>query len=97
MRVKASPQQKTILDRIVDARRASIAHRKRVLPDVALKMAAEKDEPARDFAGAISRDGFNVIAELKKASPSKGLLREEYAPAILAARWRQLERQRFRC
>ena len=85
MRVKASPQEKTILDRIVDARRASIAQRKRVLPDVALKMAAEKNEPARDFAAALSRDAFNVIAELKKASPSKGLLREQYAPADLAA------------
>ena len=63
-----------------------MAHRKRVLPDVALKIAAEKNEPARDFFGALARDSaFNVIAELKKASPSKGLLRENYAPADLAA------------
>jgi indole-3-glycerol phosphate synthase len=84
--MKTSSQERTILDRIVDARRASVAHRKRVLPDVALKIAAEKNEPARDFFGALARDGvFNVIAELKKASPSKGLLRENYAPADLAA------------
>jgi indole-3-glycerol phosphate synthase len=84
--MKTSSQERTILDRIVEARRASIAHRKRVLPDVALKMAADKNEPARDFRGALARDGaFNVIAELKKASPSKGLLREDYAPADLAA------------
>ena len=82
--VKTSPEEKTILDRIVDARRASVAHRKRVLPDVALKLAAEKNEPARNFAGALSRDEFNVIAELKKASPSKGLLREDFQPATLA-------------
>ena len=63
-----------------------MAHRKRVLPDVALKIAAEKNEPARDFFGALARDSaVNVIAELKKASPSKGLLRENYAPADLAA------------
>ena len=63
-----------------------MAHRKRVLPDVALKIAAEKNEPARDFFDALARDGaLNVIAELKKASPSKGLLRENYAPADLAA------------
>jgi indole-3-glycerol phosphate synthase len=77
-------RENTILDRIVEARRESIAHRKRVLPDVALKMAVEKAEPPRDFAAALSRDGFNVIAELKKASPSRGLLREDYAPATLA-------------
>jgi indole-3-glycerol phosphate synthase len=83
--VKTGSQERTILDKIVEARRESIAHRKRVLPDVALKMAVEKNEPPRDFAGALGRDGFNVIAELKKASPSKGVLREDYVPATLAA------------
>ena len=79
-------REKTILDRIVDARRASIAHRKRVLPEVALKIAAEKKAPpTRDFAAALSRDGLNIIAELKKASPSLGVIREEYAPAVLAS------------
>lgn len=83
--METSSREKTILDRIVEARRDSIAHRKRVLPDVALKMAVDKIEPARDFAGALGRDGFNVIAELKKVSPSKGVLREDYAPTELAA------------
>ena len=84
--MKNGPHEPTILDRIVAARRESIAHRKRVLPDVALKIAAnERQAPARDFAGALSREGSNVIAELKKASPSLGLIREDYAPAKLAA------------
>lgn len=74
----------TILDRIVAARRDSVAHRKRVLPDVALKLAVQRQDPARDFAGMLSREGCNVIAELKKASPSLGLIREDYAPAVLA-------------
>ena len=77
--------EKTILDRIVEARRESVAHRKGVLPEVALKMAAEKAAPPRDFAGALVRPGYNVIAELKKASPSRGLLREHYEPSVLAA------------
>lgn len=73
-----------ILDRIVEARRESIAHRKRVLPDVALRIAAQKIGPPRDFPGALSHHGFNVIAELKKASPSRGVIRADYTPATLA-------------
>jgi indole-3-glycerol phosphate synthase len=85
--MKSSSRSKNILDRIVEARRASVAHRKRVLPDVALKMAVEKKvAPPRDFPGALARAGkINIISELKKASPSRGVIREEYAPAVLAA------------
>jgi indole-3-glycerol phosphate synthase len=84
--METSSQEKNILDRIVEMRRESVAHRKRVLPDVALKIAAKEKAPAaRDFAAALSRDGFNVIAEMKKASPSRGTLRAEYFPAVLAA------------
>ena len=73
----------TILDRIVEARRESVSHRKRVLPEVALKIAAKQVEPPRDFAGALLREGYNVIAELKRASPSLGIIRTGYAPAVL--------------
>lgn len=83
--METSSRSKNILDRIVAARRESIAHRKRVLPEVALKIAVEKKAlPSRDFAAALSRDAINVVAELKKASPSRGVLRQEYAPAVLA-------------
>lgn len=83
--MKTVSHAKNILDQIVEKRRESIAHRKRVLPDVALKIAVEKGDPPRDFAAALSRDAYNVIAEMKKASPSLGLIREDYAPATLAA------------
>ena len=83
--METGSRSKNILDRIVAARRESVAHRKRVLPEVALKIAVEKKvPPPRDFAAALSRDSINVIAELKKASPSRGVLRPEYAPAVLA-------------
>lgn len=76
---------RNILARIVERRREAIAHRKRVLPDVALKLAVEKKAPpVRDFPAALVRAGFNVIAELKKASPSRGLLRADYQPGALA-------------
>jgi indole-3-glycerol phosphate synthase len=83
--METDSRSKNILDRIVAARHESIAHRKRVLPELALKIAVEKKvAPPRDFVAALSRDSINIIAELKKASPSRGALRQEYAPAVLA-------------
>jgi indole-3-glycerol phosphate synthase len=74
-----------ILLRIRDARREAVEHRKRVLPLVALKIAAEQKAPAvRDFAAALTANRLSVIAELKKASPSRGLIRKEFRPAQLA-------------
>jgi len=84
MEISARP--KNILDRIVEARRESVSHRKRVLPEAALRMAVEKKIlPPRGFASALTGPGVRVIAELKKASPSRGLIRTEFAPASLAA------------
>src|ERR1700723_1419873 len=84
--METSARPKNILDTIVRARRASVAHRKRVLPEVALKMAVEKKiPPPRDFPCALTRPGLNGISELKKASPSLGVIRREYSPSTLAA------------
>src|SRR6202522_589159 len=83
--METSARPKNILDTIVEARRASVAHRKRVLPEVALKLAVEKKiPPPRDFPGALTRPGLNVISELKKASPSLGVIRREYSLSTLA-------------
>lgn len=83
--MEISTDSKNVLMRIVERRREAIAHRKRVLPDVALKLAVQKKAPApRDFPGALVRAGCNIIAELKKASPSRGLLRADYQPSATA-------------
>jgi indole-3-glycerol phosphate synthase len=74
----------TVLDRILEARRAEVAHRKQVLPETALKYGVAAASPLRDFAAALSRDGLNVIAELKPASPSRGVIREPFEPVALA-------------
>jgi len=81
----------TILDKIVTARRAAVDRRKRVLPQVALRMAIErgKPQPVRDFRAALAREGVSVIAEVKKASPSRGLLRPDYSPDSLAQQFEQ--------
>jgi indole-3-glycerol phosphate synthase len=77
---------RNILDRIVEARRESVARRKRVLPEAVLKIAAQKIDRPRDFERALVRDGLSVIAELKKASPSRGVICQDYQPDALAPR-----------
>src|ERR1700692_175182 len=74
----------TVLDRILDARRAAVDHRKRVLPETALKYGVKAASPLRDFVAALSRDALNVLAELKPASPSRGVIRDPFDPVALA-------------
>ena len=74
----------TVLDRILEARRAEVDHRKRVLPETALKYGVKAATPLRDFSSALCRDGLNVLAELKPASPSRGVIREPFEPVELA-------------
>ena len=75
-----------ILERIVAATRARVAEARRVADLRAMERLAEQHVP-RGFRQALaekSRDGIAVIAELKKASPSKGLIRAEFNAAELA-------------
>jgi indole-3-glycerol phosphate synthase len=74
----------TVLDRILESRRAEVEHRKRVLPETALKYGVAAASPVRDFTGALTRNALNVITELKPASPSRGVLREPFDPVALA-------------
>jgi len=74
----------TILGRILESRRAEVEHRKKVLPETALKYGVQAAAPLRDFMGALSRPGINIMAELKPASPSRGMLREPFDPVALA-------------
>ena len=74
----------TALDRILEARRAEVEHRKKVLPLTALKYGVKAATPLRDFSAALSKPGLNVIAELKPASPSRGVIRDPFDPSELA-------------
>lgn len=77
----------TILTRIKAYKRAEVAARRaaRPLPELQARAA---DAPApRGFAAALRQaaaSGYGLIAEIKKASPSKGLIRADYDPATLA-------------
>jgi indole-3-glycerol phosphate synthase len=74
----------SVLDRILEARRAEVDHRKRVLPETALKYAVKAAGPVRDFSAALARNGLNILAELKPASPSRGVIRADFDAVELA-------------
>lgn len=82
--MSAPAESRNVLDRILEARRAEVDHRKRVLPEAALRYGVSAASPLRDFSAALQRATLNVIAELKPASPSRGVLRDPFDPVSLA-------------
>ena len=77
-----------ILEKIVAVKREEIANAQRRISLVAMRADAESRVLTRDFAGAlrakIAAGQSAVIAEIKKASPSKGVLRADFIPADIA-------------
>lgn len=78
-----------ILDEICNAKRAHIAKQMEEVPAAALNILANSASPPRGFADAlksrIAQGDYGLIAEIKRASPSKGLIREDFIPDVLAA------------
>ena len=78
----------TILDRILEVKRGEIAAAKLRMPASEVERAARDAQAPRDFVGAlrakIAAGHAAVIAEIKRASPSKGVLRVDFEPAEIA-------------
>jgi indole-3-glycerol phosphate synthase len=75
----------TVLDRIVAYKRREIAEARARRPEAELERVAAQAPPPRDFRAALERGpGVRVIAEVKKASPSAGLLRADFDPVNIA-------------
>lgn len=85
--MSTTPTQ-TILDEIVAASRAALEVDKKARPLAAVEALARRQSASRDFLGALAAGGKpRLIAEAKKASPSKGLLVPDYDAPALARRY----------
>ncbi|MCF8176295.1 MAG: indole-3-glycerol phosphate synthase TrpC [Burkholderiaceae bacterium] len=78
-----------ILQRILDVKREEVAAASAARPLATVRTAAEAQPVRRDFIGSIRKKvgagDTAVIAEIKKASPSKGVIRADFRPAEIAA------------
>jgi indole-3-glycerol phosphate synthase len=75
----------TILDRIVETKLREIAAARAAVPEAELESRAAAAPPPRDFRSAVRRVAqIAVIAEVKKASPSAGVIRADFDPVAIA-------------
>ncbi len=77
----------SIIDEIIESKRKRLASAKELTPLNEIRQRAQQAQEPRDFMAAITRkngQGLRLIAELKQASPSKGLIRADFQPEEIA-------------
>lgn len=79
----------TVLDQIIAGVREDLAVREAAVPYAEIKELSQKAPAPLDAAAALCSEGVQVIAEVKRASPSKGDLAEIAEPHVLAAQYQQ--------
>jgi indole-3-glycerol phosphate synthase len=80
-----NPFAEMILDKIIRNKRVEVERAKKDFPLGLLSSRIEKTNPPRDFLKAIAPNGnVKIIAEIKRASPSRGELREDFDPIEIA-------------
>ena len=78
------PDTPSILDKIVAAKREELADAQRAAPLATVQRVAADQPRPLDLAAALTGNGIRLIAEVKKASPSRGLLSPDFDPVCLA-------------
>ncbi len=79
-----------ILQEIVKKKREEVEFLKSLKSLEELKREVEKGlQDTRDFSAPLKEEGINIIAEIKKASPSRGIIREEFNPTEIARTYEQ--------
>jgi len=82
--------KKTILDEIIAYKKIELEEQKKLIPLDEIKQQIKGIDDIRSFKSAISGfDKVNLIAEIKKASPSRGVIREDFNPSAIAEIYEQ--------